>query len=106
MQQLLLSAETPQLPAQHDDLSQHGRYRRALDAHVQWPNEDGVKDRVQRHSDNGRDHRRPWLARRAQRGIQTQIEVGNDVAQQQDEHILMGMGQRLVTGTKEPQDGV
>ena len=88
---------------QHGDNLRPTVYFKPLTEGVPQHANDGV---VADYRDDGGYHGRPRLAGRSQGGIQAQIEVGDDIAHEQDEHVVMGMGQRLLTGAEEGQDGI
>ena len=46
------------------------------------------------------------LDRCSEQGIHTEIHVAHHIAQQDDDHILMGIDERLVAGSEESQDRV
>ncbi len=46
------------------------------------------------------------LACRPEQGVHAEIHVAHHIAQQDDDHILVGIDERLVAGSEEPKDGV
>ena len=68
--------------------------------------EERVKYCVYQHREDGDIHRHARLACRAQHSVESQIEVGDGVAQKYYDHILTCVWQRGVTGTEETQYGV
>ena len=105
MQQFVLVAEQLDLPHERHRLGDDGGDGGSPDAHVQTEDEDGVEDGVHQHRSNGGIHGFLRMARRAQQGVQTEIKVGDDIAYQDDLHIVARIGQGVVARPEEIEDG-
>ena len=68
--------------------------------------EECIQYHVHHHREDGGIHGLPWLACCPEQGIHAKVHVAHHVAQQDDDHILVSIDQRLVAGSEEPKDGV
>ena len=78
----------------------------STDAHVEREDEQGVEDGVHDHRGDGGSHGHMWMSGGAQRGVQTKIEMGDHIAQQDDVHVFMGIANGAGTGTEKVEQRV
>ena len=87
-------------------LGQHGCPCGSCDSHVEHEDEYRVEDGVEDDSEYGQPHRLLRTARRTHGRIQTEVQVGDDVSVEDDLHIFLRIGQRVLAGSEEIEDGV
>ena len=68
--------------------------------------EDRVEDGVDDHRVDRGGHRLAGVSRSAQDGVQAQVEVRDDVAQQDDDHVFAGVADRGLAGPEEVEDRI
>ena len=100
------TGEDPQLPAERDALRENRGNGRTTDAEVQAVDEQRVEGGVEQHGQDCGVHRRAGMAGRAQHGVESEVEMGEDVAVENPLHVLAGVGQRLVRSAEEAEDGI
>ena len=108
VQQLVLVREDAHLPRERRALAEDGGDSSTTDAQVQAPgeDEDGVEDAVEHHRQDGGLHGLVGVAGAAQDGVEAEVEVREDVAEQNPQHVFAGIAQRVLRGAEEEQDGV
>ena len=106
MYHLGLVAKQPALPHHGDDLREHSGQGGTLYAHVQRPDEQRREDDVQEHAQYGGIHGVSGFSRCPQQCIRPEEQMRERIAQQDDNHVFAGIGQRSLTGTEEFQYGV
>ena len=89
------------LPHQRDDLRDDGCPCRPFDAPAEAENEERVQHAVDDDGGQRRVHRHLGEAAGAQDGVQAQIEVRDDVAYQDDHHIIVCIRERLLACAEE-----
>ena len=94
--------ETERIGKRHQ-LAKDGRYGRPLDSQSQRKDENGVQDGVRSHCKEGKSHCHLWLSAGAYGAVQAKIQMGNDIAYEDDCHILPCKGERVVAGSEETQ---
>lgn len=97
----------PQQEAHHpcagDSLGDHRGQGRALDAHVQQVDEDGVQDNVADRSDEDGPHAESCKALGGDKEVHPQGHHHKEGAAGVDAHIGQGVKDRLLTAAEEPQ---
>ena len=88
------------------NLRQHRGDGRTLDAHAEAEDEERVEDSVDHHRRDRCRHRHMRMSRTAQRRVQTQVEMRHHIAQQDDEHVVVGILQRVLRCAEEEQQRV
>ena len=106
VEQLILVSEELDLPHQRHQLRKDGGDGGTLYSPFENEDEEGIEYHVHHHRKDGGKHRLLGLARGSEQGIHTEIHVAHHIAQQDDDHILMCIDERLVAGSEESQDRV
>ncbi len=106
VQETVRIQEIPKRIAQRHALAQDGGQRRALDAHVQRKDEDGVQNGIGGNCKQGEPHGQLGIAGRADNGVETKIQVRDGIAKGNDGHVVTGKGKGGVRGSEKAEDGV
>ena len=106
MQEPLPVREEAHRVGEGQELADHGGERRPLYAHVQHEDEYGVEYGVGNDSEQGQSHRRPGVAGRPDDSVEAEIKVREDVAQQDDDHVVPREGDGVVAGSEEVEYGI
>ena len=106
MEEFLFVRKDAQLPHERNDLCQHRGDGRAADAPAEAEDEQRVEDRIDDHGVDRGVHRLAGMPRGAQHGVQAQIHVRDDVAQQDDGHVFAGIADRGLASPEEIEDRV
>ena len=106
MEQLALVAEELDLPHQRHQLRKDGGDGGTLYSPFENEDEEGIEYHVHHHREDGGVHRLLRLACCSEQGVHAEIHVAHHIAQQDDDHILMCIDERLVAGSEESQDRV
>ena len=99
--QFALAAEQAELPEQHERLRHDCGQGSSLYAPTEHVDEERGEHDVAEHRADGGEHGLLGAARRAQKGIQTQVEVCDDVAGKDDVHEVTGIGNGDGAGAEE-----
>ena len=106
VEQFTLSAEEAQLHRQRDSLCQDGGPGSTSNAPSEAEDKQRVQHRVDEDGEEGEVHGRLGMSCASQHGIQPEVAMGDNVAQQDDEHVFVGIGQCGTGGPEDAQDGV
>ena len=87
-------------------LSQHRCQSSSAHTPAKAEDEQGIEDDVHNHGNELGCHGLTRIARGSQLVVHTEEGVGDDVAGQDNLHIVVRIGQGGITGAKEPEDGV
>ena len=94
------------LPQQRDDLCQNRGRSGAAYAHVHSVDENRIEDGVSHHSHDGSIHGQLRMPRRTQDGVESEETVRDDVTQQNNFHVLPGVGECGGAGTEKAQNRI
>ena len=106
VEQFVLVAEEFELPHQCHQLREDGGDGGSSYSPFKTEDEERIEYHVHNHRKDGGKHRLSWFACCPQQGVHAEVHVAHHVAQQDDDHILMGIKQRLVAGSEESEDRV
>ena len=106
VEELLLVQEEPHRVAKGHELAQDGGERRSPDAHAQREDEDRVQDGVGDDREQGEAHGNLGIAGGPDDTVQAEVQVRDRIAQGDDDHVVPGVGQRVVAGAEKPKDRV
>ena len=106
MEQFALIRKDMELPDERDDLRQYRGDGRAADAPPETVNEQRVERGVDHHRIDRSVHRLARVARSPQHGVQSQIHMRDDVAQEDNRHVVARIAYRRVAGSEEIEDRV
>ena len=106
MEQFALIRKDMELPDERDDLCQYRGDGRAADAPPETVNEQRVERSVDHHRIDRSVHRLARVARSSQHGVQSQIHMRDDVAQEDNRHVVARIAYRRVAGSEEIEDRV
>ena len=106
MEQLILVAEELELPAECHQLGEDGGDGGSSYAPSETEDEESVEDDVHDDREDGGEHRLPWFARRSQQGVHAKVHVAHHVAQQDNHHVFMSVGEGGFAGSEETKDRV
>ena len=106
LDELLGAAKNAHLPQQRDDLCQNRGRSGAAYAHVHSVDENRIEDGVSHHSHDGSIHGQLRMPRRTQDGVESEETVRDDVTQQNNFHVLPGVGECGGAGTEKAQNRV
>ena len=87
-------------------LCQDSRDGGTLDTHVECKDEKWVENGIDDHRRDGCRHCHMGVSSASQGTVQTQVEVSDDIAQEDDEHIIVGILEGILRGTEEEQQGI
>ena len=99
-------AEVLQHHNHRNSLRDDRRPCRSGDAHIETEYEYRVQDGVEKHCEYGERHGLLRVSRRPHGRVESEIKVGDDVADQDDLHVFLGIGESVLAGTEEVQDRV
>ena len=106
VEQLAPVGEDAELPHERDDLGKHRGDGGAANAPAEAVDEERIEHRIDNHRIDGGVHRLARVARGAQHGVQPQIHVRDDVAQQNHGHVLARIAHRRLARTEEIENRV
>ena len=106
MRKVALVKEEPDGIDQTAYLTQDSGKSRSSDTEVKPEDEDWIKDKVDKHRYQVRPHRLCRVARRTKLVAQSQEDMGDDIARDDDLHIVVGIRQSLVARTEQSKDRV
>ncbi len=101
MEQLVLVAEELELPAQRHQLRKDGGDGSSLYSPFEDEDEERIEYHVHHHREDGGKHGLLGFTCRSEQGVHAEIHVAHHIAQQDDDHILMSIDERLVAGSEE-----
>ena len=84
-------------------LADHGRQRRSLDAHIQYKDENRVQDGIERHRKERQSHSNLGVSRDADQAVEAEIQVGEHIAQQDNDHIAPRERHGVLRRPEEPK---
>ena len=105
MNKLTAVGEKAKLPHKHTALRQNRGEGGSADAPTEDEDEEGSQEDVDNDGAEGGIHRLLGAVRRAEHGVEAQVKVGDDIANQNDGHEVVGIGKGVVARTEEAQDG-
>ena len=106
MEQLLLVEEVLHHVAQRHQLAEHRRQGGAPDAHAEREDEQVVQQGVGGDGEQGQLHREGRIALGADDAVEAEVEVRDDVAEGDDQHVVPGVGEDRFAGAEKAQDRI
>ena len=106
MQEFLFIHEIPQGQDHGQELAQDRGQGGSPDTQPEGKDKDGVDDGIGNNGEQRQSHGQPGIPGRTDHGVQAKVNMGDDVAQQDDDHVIPGKGKGILTGTEKGQDGV
>ena len=101
MDHLVGIAEDPYLPTESSDLRQYRSQCRSLDTQLKGIDKEGVEQGVEYHGEDGGIHRLLGFRGSPQHGVHTEIQMGEHIAQQDDHHVVTGIGNSVLSSAEE-----
>ena len=101
VEQFVLVAEEFELPAQCHQLRKDGGDGGSLYSPFEDEDEERIEYHVHHHREDGGKHGLLGFTCRSEQGVHAEIHVAHHIAQQDDNHILMGIDECLVAGSEE-----
>ena len=90
------------LPAKCDELRQYRSIGGSADAQLEGVDKQRVEDCVEDDGENRGVHSLPWLACGAQHCIQTEVQMCDGIAKEDNLHVFSCVGQGIVRSSEEP----
>ena len=106
MHHTFLPAEIEKGVAERHRLTENGRQRGAADAEPEREDEQRIQHGVGCDRENGKIHRGLRVPRSADDAVEAEIQMGDDVACGQDEHIVAGKGQGVFACAEKGEYGI
>ena len=106
MEQVVLPREIAQGISHGESLAKYGRNGGPSDSELEHENEYRVEYGIGNHREKGEPHRQLGIAGGTYHAVQSEIQVGDYVAQEDYEHVVPGETYRIVAGSEEVEDPV
>ena len=104
VEQAIGVAKEVYLPEHGKELSGYRGNSRPTDAPFKYVDKERVEQGIDHYRENGGIHSLLRMARCTQYGIESEVEVGDDVAEQNNFHVVCGIAHRCFAAAKEVED--
>ena len=102
MQKFILVREQPPLPRKCKELREYRCKSSSPDSQIQTIDEDRIENRIDYNRENRGIHSMTRLTGRAKHGIQTEIQMREDITAKYYLHIIPSVWEGIVRSSKEP----